>query len=67
MIAKVIGNNKGNVTIKNVNIESSKIYRISGSIEPLIRLDQMNRIEVNNVSMNNSILNSPLIYMSNSN
>ena len=63
MIAKVIGNNKGNVTIKNVNIESSKIYRMSQNIEPLISLDQMNRIEVNNVSMNNSILNSGLIYI----
>ena len=63
MIARINGNNKGNVTIKNVNIESSELYRMSGSIEPLISLDQMNRIEVKNVSMNNSILNNALIYV----
>ena len=45
-----------------MNIESSKVYNME-DIGTLIRLDQMNKIEVNNVSMSNSILNNTLVYV----
>jgi hypothetical protein len=61
VIAKINGNNKtGSITISNVKIESSKVYNM-GSVGGLVSLDQMNRVEVSNLSMNNSILNNTLI------